>query len=174
MNLSAITVSFPLDEETYEEVQTLCKIAAESDGLLYTNVMNLPVAKSYETLEKNNGFVLLRANEKIDHVIGELYGVDERIKQSYYKLKCNKIFDKITGLILGSFTHMDTEEENAENYNHAYDPKTYEVIHQLTAQYQIPIAYQFPAGHTGYNLSLKMGSKVQLKVDTNSVNLYSK
>ena len=42
----------------------------------------------YETLEKNNGFVLLRANEKIDHVIGELYGVDERIKQSYYKLKC--------------------------------------------------------------------------------------
>ena len=69
---------------------------------------------------------------------------------------------------------MDTEEENVENYNNPYDPKTYEVIHQLTAQYQIPIAYQFPAGHTGYNLSLKMGGKVRLKVDTNSVNLYSK
>ena len=55
MNLSAITVSFPLDEETYEEVQTLCKIAAESDGLLYTNVMNLPVAKSYES----RGFYVL-------------------------------------------------------------------------------------------------------------------
>ena len=98
------------------------------------------------------------------------YAVDRMLMN----LKRNKIFDKITGLILGSFTHMDTEEENAKNYNHAYDPKTYEVIHQLTAQYQIPIAYQFPAGHTGYNLSLKMGSKVQLKVDTNSVNLYSK
>ena len=55
MNLSAITVSFPLDEETYEEVHTLCKVAAESDGLLYTNVMNLPVAKSYES----HGFYVL-------------------------------------------------------------------------------------------------------------------
>ena len=98
------------------------------------------------------------------------YAVDRMLMN----LKRNKIFDKIAGLILGSFTHMDTEEENPENYNQPYDPKTYEVIHQLTVQYQIPIAYQFPAGHTGYNLSLKMGSKVQLKVDTNSVNLYSK
>lgn len=42
----------------------------------------------YETLEKSNGYVLLRANERIDHVIGELYGVDSRIKESYFKLKC--------------------------------------------------------------------------------------
>ncbi|WP_405298560.1 AraC family transcriptional regulator, partial [Methanobrevibacter sp.] len=42
----------------------------------------------YESLEKSKGYKLLRANEKIDHVIGEIYSVDDRIKESYFKLKC--------------------------------------------------------------------------------------
>ena len=42
----------------------------------------------YESLEKSKGYRLLRANEKIDHVIGELYCVDDRIKEPYFKLKC--------------------------------------------------------------------------------------
>ena len=42
----------------------------------------------YKSLEKSKGYRLLRANEKIDHVIGELYCVDDRIKEPYFKLKC--------------------------------------------------------------------------------------
>lgn len=42
----------------------------------------------YESLEKSKGYNLVRANEKIDHVIGELYCVDDRIKEPYFKLKC--------------------------------------------------------------------------------------
>ena len=42
----------------------------------------------YESLEKSKGYRLLRANEKIDHVIGEIYCVDDRIKEPYFKLKC--------------------------------------------------------------------------------------
>ncbi|MBS7332004.1 MAG: LD-carboxypeptidase [Weeksellaceae bacterium] len=95
------------------------------------------------------------------------YAVDRMLMN----LKRNGIFDQISGLILGSFTHMDTEDENEENYNHPYDPKTYEVIREIVKDYQIPIAFGFPAGHTGHNLALKMGEKVHLKVDTNSVNL---
>ena len=45
----------------------------------------------YEHLEKSKGYRLLRANEKIDHVIGELYCVDDRIKESYFKLKCMEL-----------------------------------------------------------------------------------
>ena len=97
------------------------------------------------------------------------YAVDRMLMN----LKRNGIFDQIEGLILGSFTRMDTEEENLENYMNPYDPKTYEIIQVITKEYQIPICYGFPAGHTGHNLALKMGDKVRLKVDTNSVNLYS-
>ena len=51
-------------------------------------ISDFDVIEFYENLEKSNGYVLVRSNEKIDHVIGELYDVDERIKESYYKLKC--------------------------------------------------------------------------------------
>lgn len=51
-------------------------------------IPNFDLIEFYESLEKNKGYVLLRSNQKIDHVIGELYCVDERIKGSYFKLKC--------------------------------------------------------------------------------------
>ena len=51
-------------------------------------IPDFDVIEFYEELEKSNGYVLVRSNEKIDHVIGELYEVDERIRESYYKLKC--------------------------------------------------------------------------------------
>lgn len=51
-------------------------------------IPNFDLIEFYESLEKNKGYVLLRSNQKIDHVIGELYRVDERIKESYFKLKC--------------------------------------------------------------------------------------
>ena len=51
-------------------------------------IPDFDVIEFYENLEKAEGYVLVRSNERIDHVIGELYDVDERIKESYYKLKC--------------------------------------------------------------------------------------
>ena len=51
-------------------------------------VHDFDLIELYESLEKSKGYMLLRANEKIDHVIGELYSVDDRIKEPYFKLKC--------------------------------------------------------------------------------------
>lgn len=51
-------------------------------------IPDFDVIEFYEDLEKSKGYVLVRSNEKIDHVIGELYDVDERIRESYHKLKC--------------------------------------------------------------------------------------
>ena len=51
-------------------------------------IPDFDVIEFYENLENADGYVLVRSNERIDHVIGELYDVDERIKESYYKLKC--------------------------------------------------------------------------------------
>lgn len=96
------------------------------------------------------------------------YAVDRMLMN----LKRNGILNQVKGIILGSFTHMDTEEENAENYNSAYDPKTYEVIHYFTKNLNVPVVYGFPAGHTGHNVALKMGAKVHLNVTSNNVNLY--
>lgn len=72
MNLSAITVSFPLDQETYEEVQNLCKTAAVCDGILLNQVMNLPLAKSYET----HGFYVLVYDDEKNLLVGAGTAVD--------------------------------------------------------------------------------------------------
>lgn len=49
---------------------------------------DIDLIEFYENLEKSQGYMLIRSNERIKHVIGELYDVDERIKQPYFKLKC--------------------------------------------------------------------------------------
>ncbi|ATP38841.1 GNAT family N-acetyltransferase [Solibacillus sp. R5-41] len=72
MNLSAITVSFPLDEETYEEIQLLTKTCAYIDGLIYQQVMNLPVAKSYEM----KGFYVLVYDDDKNELVGAGTAID--------------------------------------------------------------------------------------------------
>ena len=95
------------------------------------------------------------------------YAVDRMLMN----LKRNKILNEVKGIILGSFTHMDTEEENATYYNDSFDPKTYEVINSFTKDLGIPVAFGFPAGHTGHNVALKMGVNVSLNVTSNNVTL---
>lgn len=54
----------------------------------------------YDLIEQNKGIAIFRSNKEIDHVISELYHVDNRIKMSYFKLKCVELllFFKITDL----------------------------------------------------------------------------
>lgn len=51
-------------------------------------IPDFDVIEFYEKLESSKGYRLIRSNEKIEHVIGEIYDVDNRIKESYFKLKC--------------------------------------------------------------------------------------
>ena len=72
MNLSAITVSFPLDEETHEEIQVLCKTCTRIDGQIYQQVMNLPVARSYEI----KGFYVLVYDDDKNELVGVGTAID--------------------------------------------------------------------------------------------------
>nr|WP_292819504.1 AraC family transcriptional regulator [Methanobrevibacter sp.] len=59
-----------------------------ANGYVKQYIPDFDLIEFYEDLEKSQGYVLLRSNDRIDHIIGELYNVDNRIKLSYYKLKC--------------------------------------------------------------------------------------
>ena len=72
----------------------------------------------YEQLHDSKGYVLVRSNEEIDHVIGELYHVDERIRKSYHKLKCLELllFFSITNFTkVESFSLSKRQAEIVEN-----------------------------------------------------------
>ena len=71
------------------------------------------LADYYEDLENNAGYLLVRANEKIDHVIGELYGVDERIQESYFKIKTLEL------LLFFSITHFSESSHKSLSINQA-------------------------------------------------------
>lgn len=96
----------------------------------------------YEILHSNQGYVLVRANEKIDHVIGELYDVDERIKESYYKLK---LFELLLFFSIIDFTKDDSislskkQAEIVENVRHDLisDLESKITIDELAERYNI-------------------------------------
>ena len=60
----------------------------EANDYIKEYVSDFDLIEFYEQLEKSKGYRLVRSNEKIEHVIGEIYDVDDRIKESYFKLKC--------------------------------------------------------------------------------------
>lgn len=72
MNFSVMTVSFPIDEETYGELKTLCEEAAREDGANYELVMNLQIARNYES----SGFFVLVYDDEQNKLAGMASAVD--------------------------------------------------------------------------------------------------
>ena len=50
MNFSAITVSYPIDEETFNEISQLCENAEQVDLVSYRLVMNLALSKNPDVI----------------------------------------------------------------------------------------------------------------------------
>lgn len=55
MNFSPITVSFPIDEETYAEIEELCTDASTVDGVSYGFIMQLEAMRKFDV----SGFAVL-------------------------------------------------------------------------------------------------------------------
>ncbi|WP_407375555.1 helix-turn-helix domain-containing protein [Methanobrevibacter sp.] len=88
ISISDVTKSvsdFPLGYYKGLEIFMDIDVANES---IKRYLPDFDIVEFYEGLKKSNGYVLIRSNERIDHVIGELYDVDERIKLDYFRLKC--------------------------------------------------------------------------------------
>ncbi|GLC88045.1 GNAT family N-acetyltransferase [Lysinibacillus piscis] len=72
MNISIITVSFPLDGETLQEVQSLCEIATQQDQFVYDTVLSLSMASSFES----KGFMVLAYEDESDTLVGVASAID--------------------------------------------------------------------------------------------------
>lgn len=85
-------------------------------------------------------------------------------------LKRCDLFNHLKGVIVGSFTKMDLKAENKQ-YNDDFDAFSNQLIHSFFQEMNIPVVFNFPAGHIGDNRALIMGNKVELNVDESSINL---
>jgi muramoyltetrapeptide carboxypeptidase len=72
-------------------------------------------------------------------------------------LKRNGCLDNIKGIIVGAMTKMKDNDI-------PWGKNALEIIQDVTKKYDIPIIYNFPAGHIQDNRALILGSKVTIDV----------
>lgn len=85
-------------------------------------------------------------------------------------LKRSGLFENIKGLIVGSFTKMDIKEEN-KDYSIPFDSVSNQIILSHFRELNIPICFNFPAGHIGDNRALVLGAEAKFLVDSHSSSL---
>ena len=93
--------------------------------------------------------------------IGEyLYNADRML----YQLKRSGKFQHLAGLVFGGFTDMkDTER--------FFGKDIYEIIRDVTLEYDFPVCYNFPVSHGQENFALKIGVEYNLVVSNTSTTL---
>ncbi len=92
--------------------------------------------------------------------LGEyLYHID-RIMMNF---KIGGKLDSLAGLLVGGFSSMKDNEV-------PFGKSVEEIVMDAVAEFDYPVAFNFPAGHQEQNYALKLGEWVDLKVeDSNSI-----
>jgi len=89
-----------------------------------------------------------------------LYHIDRMMTN----LERNDYFKNAKGIIVGGMTKM---KDNDIPWGH----DALEIIRDITAEYKIPICFNFPAGHISDNRALPMGKEVTLEVTVTGTKL---
>ena len=96
--------------------------------------------------------------------VGEyLYNLDRML----YQYKRAGMFDALSGLIIGQISKSKPEDPPV-------DKPEYDIIRDIVAEYNFPVAYNFPIGHEEENYALICGEKAFLEVKSESVVFYQK
>ena len=72
MNFSFMTVSFPVDEMTFNEMIQLCDESYAADQVHYNKILNIPSAMNYEAI----GFFILAYHDESDQLVGMASAID--------------------------------------------------------------------------------------------------
>ncbi len=172
-NLPTIHGSAPLDfkTNTTESLGSLLDVLNHNE-LRYkfdSNILNR-LGETISTVIGGNLSILyslIGTNSDIDYdhkilfieEVGEyVYTIDRMM----WALKKSGKLDHIKGLIVGGFTKIgDSETPFGQTYK--------EVILSHTNHLDIPICFDFPAGHIDDNRAIILGKKAKLLVDSDSV-----
>lgn len=89
-----------------------------------------------------------------------LYHIDRMM----YNLKRNGYFENVKGIIVGGMTDMHDNEI-------PFGQDAVQIITAISKEYNIPIAFEFPAGHQTDNRTLILGKQVDFEVNEKEVKL---
>ena len=72
-------------------------------------------------------------------------------------LKIGGILSKISGLVVGQFSEMQDNDD-------PFGQDSYNIIKEAVAEYNYPVMFNFPSGHTDINFPLIFGKEVEIEV----------
>ena len=81
-----------------------------------------------------------------------------KIQRQLYRLKLSGILGNLSGLIVGSFSDMKTDEDFSD---------TETMIRDMVSDYGYPVAFGVPVGHERVNIPLIIGAPMEMTVTDN-------
>lgn len=109
---------------------------------------------SKSSLDTNNKILFI---EDLDEY---LYHIDRMM----YNLKRNGYFENLKGLIVGGMTDMHDNEI-------PFGQNAVQIISAIAKEYNIPVCFDFPAGHVKDNRTLQLGKQVDFEVNEKEIKL---
>nr|WP_106782456.1 GNAT family N-acetyltransferase [Lysinibacillus timonensis] len=112
MNFSIIKASFPIDNETYEEIKELCEDAGQVDHTSYHQLLNLNASKEVN----NKGFFVLAYDNDLDRLVGAASAIDIMGLNTYeWSMIVSPMYRKIgIGTALFKVLHEGLVDRGAE------------------------------------------------------------
>jgi muramoyltetrapeptide carboxypeptidase len=90
----------------------------------------------------------------LEDVGEQLYRIDRMMVQ----LKRAGLLNRLSALIVGEFTEMEDSDDS-------FGLDALEIVHAHTCEFDYPVAFNFPVGHSKTNLALPVGAEARLTID---------
>lgn len=89
----------------------------------------------------------------IEDVGEQLYKIDRML----HSFRLAGKFDDLEGILVGSFTEM-------EDTKHHFGKTAQEIIYDITADYNFPVAFGLPIGHKKSNHPIILGAEIKIEI----------
>ncbi|WP_435050033.1 S66 peptidase family protein [Formosa sp. S-31] len=169
--------SLPEDESEIAETIATCKAALFGTPLTYTlegspynkpGTVTAPITGGNLTLLHT-----MLGSETSINPAGEILFIEEIGEYAYHidrmlqSLKRAGYFTKCKGILVGDISKV---KKNTTEFGRTIE----EIILDVVAEYDFPVAFNMPAGHEDDNRALILGSQIEMKVSKNQTTLVFK
>ncbi|MFT4662648.1 MAG: muramoyltetrapeptide carboxypeptidase [Patiriisocius sp.] len=174
-NLASIHGTMPINftGNTRDSIISLenCLLGGNNSIKVDAHALNRPGIGKGQVVGGNLSILysLLGSNSDIDTTDKILFieDLDEylyHIDRMMLNLKRNGKLSRISALLVGGFTKMNDNDI-------PYGMNAYEIIKESVKEFDYPVVFDFPAGHSDNNLALYLGVESELISDTKGAHL---
>ena len=131
-------------------------ITGKTEGTLIGGNLSVLYSLAGSKYDINTGNTVLFLEDLDEY----LYHIDRMMMN----FKLSGKLDKLRGVVVGGMTEMRDNEV-------PFGKTAEEIVKDIMKDYNIPVVFNFPAGHTNPNLALVLGRHVKLEVDNSQSTL---